>query len=443
MEAPQGRGGITPLPPPEPDGIGRELRRAPRPWPAALLALGGLVAFALWLAGSATDPGSDVAATGATSATLAPLDERGLTSTTPPPPPSTVPPPRLSEALPWLRGSLVMFSQTNEGDSMFLWIDSNRSPQEYRLSATNTVDVRPEPESLNNLAYETRGSVRSLYLGGWQTQEPVFIGSQGFAWDPFGSATLAWVGTDQITGTTALYMKGLGDPITRVADVPATSFLLEWTFEGLVMAESIGPPVVILDSETGAVHTTAPTLTVLRDIDGATIGTAAAEPLKVSVNGTIVARGTAPAFAAAGLEPAADLIPPNELIILDTSAATSDGPFTVRQIPIREALADGESIFSADGRWSLSPTGDWAGRVVNWATSTSLVVQSLETLSVRVVPIRTDFPLVTVGFSADGQRFFAYSSDAGELVAVDWPTGAQFTLPLDGNIKLGGAYIRQ
>ncbi len=444
MEAPQGRGGITPLPPPEPDGIGREPARAPRPWLAALLALAGLLVFALWLAATSTDPGVEVAATGSTSDTLAPLSARDLPTTTSVAPPTTSrPPPRLGEILPWLQGSLVIFSQTDDGDSMFWWVDAFRGPQQLRLSASNIVDFRPEPAALNNLAYETDGTVRTLYVGGWQRQEPVFIGSQGFAWDPSGSATVAWVGTDQFTGVTSLYTKGLGDPVTRVAELPDSSFLIEWTVEGLVMTESFGPPVVTENADTETVTVTRPILTVLRDSDGSVIGTAAAEPVKVSVDGTIVADGTADAFARSGLEFTADLIPPNELIILEASAGTAETPFSVRQIPIREALADGDSIFAWDRRWSLSPTGDWAGRIVNGVSATTLVVQSLENLSVRVVPIRTDVPLATVGFSADGQRFFAFSSESAELVAVDWLTGAQFIVPFDGNVPLGGAYVRQ
>lgn len=445
MEAPKGRGGITPLPPPEPDGTGRELARAPRPWLAALLAVGGLLVFALWLAESGTVPAPDAAASESTVATLAPLSARDLPSTTVPLPPTTTAPtpPRLGEALPWLQGGLIMFSHTGDTDSMIFWVDSERSPQEFSLSGSNVAKLRPEPDSLSNIAYETPGTANALYLGGWQVQEPIFVGSQGFAWDPGGSGTLMWVGTDQVTQTTALYSKGLGDPIVRLVDVPSSSSLLEWTTHGLVMSEAMGSPVTIVD-EAGNVMATAPILTVLRDTDGSVLATAAAEPLKAAGNGTIVATGTALAFEAAGIEIAADLVPPNELVILDTSLS-SDGAtgFEVRQIPLREALADGESIFSADGRWSLSPNGDWAGRIVNWSTSTSLVVQSLETLSVRVVPIRTEAPLTTVGFSADGQRFFGFSSESGEFVAIDWLTGAQFVVPIDGNIRLGGAFVRQ
>lgn len=336
-----------------------------------------------------------------------------------------------------------MFSQTNEGTSMFLWIDRLRSPQEFRLSGSNIVNIRPEPDSLNNIAYESQGSLRALYIGGWQAQEPVFVGSQGFAWDPTGSGTVAWVGTDQVNQTTSLYTKGLGDRVVRVADVPGSSQLIEWTVAGLVMTESMGPPVTMLDSASNEVRTAVPAITVLRDIAGTVLATAAAEPIKVSIDGTIVATGTAAAFSAADLELNADLIPPNELIILDTSDAGGATGFAVRQIPIRERLADGDSIFATNGRWSLSPTGDWAGRVVNGPSSQSLVVQSLETLSVRVVPIRSSAPLATVGFSADGQRFFAFSTESDELISIDWLTGAQFVVPLEGNIPLGGAYVRQ
>jgi len=206
MEAPEGRGRITPLPPPEPDGVGRPVERAPRQWMPVGLALAGLIAFALWLAATGT-PLPNESAAGNSQGTLASLSAGESTppaSAAPLPTTTTTTLPILGEMLPWLDGSLVIFSSDVDGDFLSVWDESLPQPQDFRLSGSNVLRAEPEPHTLSFVAYETAGRVASLYLGGWQTQEPIFVGSRGFAWDPAGSATLMFVGTDQVTGETAL-----------------------------------------------------------------------------------------------------------------------------------------------------------------------------------------------------------------------------------------------
>jgi len=433
MEAPEGRGRITPLPPPVPDGTPPAPRGTPQPRLMAMATLGSLVLFALWLAGSGeVGPPAGAADGDGFGVTLAPLSAADTSTTVARPLPPVTQPPRLAEMVPWLRGTIILLGHTGDREELFVWTNGSRSPEKFELSAANIVDVSLEPATLNYVAYQTAGTVQALYVGDWLAQEPIFVGSQGFAWDPSGTAMVAWVGTDQVTGETALYRKNLADPTIRIADVPRDSWLAAWTEQGLVFAEHRGPR---------------PTLTVLRNLDGLTIATAMAEPLRASPNGVIVALGTSDALAAA--EPVTELddefilIPPPELVVLD-SPANGDllAGFTLREVPSRESLADGESLFSPDGQWSLSTDGDWAGRLVNRDTRATLVVQSLRSLSVRVVPLRGPGERTSVGFTTDRDQFFVFDPERSVMIVINWLTGAQFEFPIGGDIRPGGAYIR-
>ena len=440
MEAPQGRGRITPLPPPEPDGIGRPVERAPRQWIPVGLALAGLVAFAVWLAGTGT-PLPDQAEAGGNQSTLAPLsaDDPVPPSTITTPPPTTTTPPTLGELLPWLDGSLVVFSSDSDGDFMSVWVNSLSEPQHFRLSGSNVIAVEPDPTSLSFMAYETAGSVSSLYLGGWQTQEPIFIGSHGFAWDPIQPGRLAWVGTDQVTGQTALYRKEIVGNIELVAPLPPGTRLVGWTSLGLITAEQLGAPVNLIDIDTGVLTVKRPTLTRLRTIDGDILATAVAEPLRASPTGTVIALGTADAFTAAAIEIEDEaLVVPDVHVVLDTATTG----FELRTAPPPELLADGEEIFSPDGRWSLSRDGSWVARTTSTGIGTAIQMRSIETAAVRVVALVGDEDFATVGFSADSEWFFTYSTRSDQLnIAAD--TGAQFVVPFDKRVRFGGVYVRR
>lgn len=438
MEAPEGRGRITPLPPPEPDGIGRPVERAPRPWMPVGFALAGLLAFAVYLAGSGT-PETNQAAAGNSRGTLAPLSaEDTIPPSSPPPsPPPTTIPPTLGEMLPWLEGSLVIFSSNAGGDYLSVWDESLTEPQEFRLSGSNVTRVEPEPTTLSFIAYETSGRVSSLYMGGWQTQEPIFVGSQGFAWDPAGSATVHFVGTDQVTGETALYSQSVAGPISRIAPLSAGSRLVGWAHTGLVIAVDLGPPVTIIDPNTGSVTVKTPTVTEFRSTAGDLVATAIAEPVRVAPDGTVIAVGSADALATAAIEadPSA-LTVPDVFVVLDTADT-----ITLQSVPFAEILSDGELIFSPDGRWSLSNDGDWVARTTNAGISTAIAMRSLVTQAVRVVALQSDGEKQTVGFTQDGEWFFTYSRETNRLVASN-DGGAQFSVPFDRNVRLEGVYTR-
>lgn len=439
MEAPEGRGRITPLPPPEPDGIGRPVERAPRQWMPVGLALAGLIAFAVWLASTGT-PVLDEVGAGGSQSTLAPLsaEDTAPQSTITTPPPTTTAPPTLGELLPWLDGSLLIFSGDADGDFLSVWDESLPKPQEFRLSGSNVIQVEPEPATLNFVAYETAGRVASLYLGGWQKQEPIFVGTRGFAWDPAGSATLLFVGTDQITGDTALYRQRVTEPIELVTQLADGTRLIGWTEAGLITAVEAGPAVSLVDQTTGAVTVRAPTFTELRTVGGELLARVAAVPLRTSPNGTIIAVGTAEAFDASSLEiEPAVLLVPDDVVVLDAS----EGAFTPRTVPIPEVMADGELIFSPDGRWSLSNSGDWVARTTDAGIATAIAMRSLVSQAVRVMSLQSDGDKHTVGFSQDGEWFFTYSNQSDQLIASS-DGGAQFTVPFQRNVRLEGVYIR-
>lgn len=443
MEAPEGRGRITPLPPPEPDGFGRPIERAPRQWLPAVLGIAGLVVFALWLAGSGNTSGGEATAADPNRATLAPLaaDDPGSPPATPPPTTTTTRPPVLGDILPWLEGSLMLVSSTSDGDNLLVWDAASAEPLEFRLSGANIENFKPEPGSLDRVAYETTGDTRALFHGGWRGQEPLFVGSNGFGWDPAGTGTLMWVGTDQVTLETALYRKHPRSPVELVTSLPADIRLVEWTDFGLIMEEPQGPAVNLVDVDTGELAVVHPTLTVLRDLEGTALATAAAEPLRATIRGTIVAVGTERAFAPSNSELDAEwLTPPADVVILDPPVNPGAG-FSLRLVPIREVLADGEPVFSADGRWSVSSDGGWVGRRVARGDAVTLVMRRIDANSVRVFPIQNDGPKTTVGFSQDGMWFFVWSPDSRELIAAS-RSGAQFAIPMDANIRFGGAFIR-
>ncbi len=442
MEAPEGPGRITPLPPPEPDGVGRPFERAPRQWMPVGLALAGLVAFAIWLAVT-TNPLPNQAAAGRSQGTLTPLsvDDAPPASSLVPIATSTTIAPTLGDMLPWLEGSLVIFSTAADGTFLNVWDATLPKPATYRLSGTNVLDISPEPESLSFVAYETGGDVvNSLYVGGWQRQEPVFIGSQGFAWDPEGSATIMWIGVDQLSGESALYRKQVPRTVERVAPMPPNSRLAGWTTSGLLVTVAAGPAEVMVDAN-GAVRTKRPALTELRDPEGNVLGTVVAEPLRATSSGTVVAIGTADAFEAAELEvPESALVVPNEFVVLDATIA--GGPaFELRSVSIAESLADGRAVFPSDGRWSLSDNGRWAARLTTSGRTTAIAMRSLETRAIRVISLRSDGDKLPVGFTQDGEWFFTYAPQADELVAAS-DGGAQFVVPFAQLVRLGGVYVR-
>ncbi len=444
MEAPEGRGRITPLPPLRPDDAGRRMPRSGGQWPPALLALAAVIVFALWLAGTGRpEPESGPAVGSGGFVTLAPLvsdeDPAVPSSATPT---TTTSPPLLSELVPWLEGGLIAFSQSREGDRMTFWDAGRGQAQSFVLSSTRTISVQPEPASLDFIAYETAGRARALHVGGWQRQEPIFVGSHGFAWDPAGSGTIAWVGTDQVSKETALYMRPPDGEIRRVGDLPGNSWLMGWTDHGLVLAEYLAPPVNLIDDSTGQIIVKQPALTVLRDTEGRVLAQAAAEPLRASRSGRVVAVGTEDALEAAGVSIDVTVaIVPTEIVVLEPSSAPNTA-FTVSTIPPREDLADGESIFASDGRWSLSPDGVWVGRTVSGGIRTALVLQRLDTRSLRLIPLPSQDPRSTVGFSQDGQWFFVWTPSTSELIIINPRNGAQFAVPLEANVRLGGAFIR-
>lgn len=442
MEPPQGRGRITPLPPPESDGTGRPRERVPQPWVVAVLGIAGLLTFAVWLTGQGTsiDAEGEPAPAAPGRATLAPLAEPDPPNAPDQTVPSTLAP-RLGELLPRLDGSLLLLARGFDGEHLLVWDQTATEPQRHRLSGDNITNIQPEPATLNYLAYQTAGRVRSLYFGGWQTQEPIFVGSRGFAWDPAGTATLMWVGEDQVTMTTSLYRQQIGEPIERIIDLPSGSELEGWTIHGLIVSHPLGPSVNLIDPAGGRLTVKTPTITTLLDDDGDALASVAAQPLRVSPLGTVVARGTGDAITEAGLSiDSATLVPPHEVAILDVTAAPT-AAFSVRSISLPEALSDGESIFAADGRWSLHPAGEAVGRVVKRRVTSSLVVHRLDTQGVTVVSLPEGRGMTTVGFSSDGKWFFAWAPDTGDLVAVA-SSGGQYVVPLADNIRLDGVYIR-
>ncbi|NND03266.1 MAG: hypothetical protein HKN91_10805 [Acidimicrobiia bacterium] len=438
MEAPKGRGRITPLPPPEPDGMGRPVERAPRQWLPMVVALTGLVAFALWLAGSGA-PVSNEAAAGNGQSTLAPLSAADpapatsiiVASTT------TTNPPTLGEMLLGLEGSLVIFSGDASGDFMSVWNPSLPAPQEFRLSSSNVTRIEPEPATMSFIAYETAGRVTSLHLGGWQTQEPIFVGSRGFAWDPTGSATLLFVGIDRLTGETSLYRHGVTEPLERVAPLPDGSRLIGWAEPGLILAVDLAPAVNVVHPDTGAISIKNPTITEFRTPQGELIGSATAEPLRVAPAGTIVAMGSADALEAAAVESDVESLDvPNTFVVLGAADT-----LTLRAVPFPEVLGDGELIFSPDGRWSLSDDGERVARTTNTGVATAIATRSLVTQGIRSLSLQSGGEKSTVGFSQNGEWFFSYSNDDEQLFAAT-STGAQFAVPFERNIRLEGVYIR-
>ena len=350
MEAPRGGGRITPLPPSESEGWDHE-PTVPRPRLPAAFALAGLVAFALWLSGAAQPAGPPDAGSAGPSITGANLSSPEPESVEPPP---ITQPPVLDERLPWLDGrDLLLFSSTRTTDELIVWDGSVAEPQRFPLSGANIVDFEPEPRTTNFIAYETAGNAFALYVGGWQRQEPIFVGTHGFDWDPAGTGTLMWIGTDQVTGATSLYRRELNDTIELVAPMPEGTRLVGWNETGLVIRVQSGGPVNFVDADSGAFEVRQAAVTSLYDTSGTLLASALADPLAVTPAGPIVARGTGTVFAEGSIDVPDDvgLTPPDTFVLLDPPQGASD-QFTYRPIPKREALADTEIMFSSQRPWS-------------------------------------------------------------------------------------------
>ena len=352
--------------------------------------------------------------------------------------------PVLDERLPWLDGrDLLLFSSTRTADELIVWDGSVAEPQRFPLSGANIVDFEPEPRTTNFIAYETSGNAFALYVGGWQRQEPIFVGTHGFDWDPAGTGTLMWLGTDQITGATSLYRRELNRAIELVAPMPDDARLIGWNEAGLVVRIESGGPVNFVNEESGVFEVRQPAITSLYDPSGTLIASALADPLAVTPSGPIVARGTSTVFAEGEIEipEDVDVTPPDTFVLLDPPSAAS-AQFGYRPIPKRDALADTEVLFSSQRPWSVSADASWAGRAVTRDNASTLVVHGLTSQAVRVIPLASDHARATVGFSQDGQWFFLWSPQSNELVIVDPDAGAQFELPIEGNVRIRRAFLR-
>lgn len=443
MEAPERGSRITPLPPPQPEGEIGSPERVSRPWAPALAGLAGLFVFALWLIGAqgGGEPTPDPDA--GTSPAAAPLSAPDLSE----PPATSIPTTTtarrpLADDLPWLQGSLVMFGRSFGAGGTTVWRGGDTTPIRFDYSSSNVATVKPEPVGVTFIAYETDGPTPALHVGGWQRQDSIFVGSRGFAWDPAGSATLAWVGTDQITDETSLYTLDPETGISLVAPMPPGTRLVEWTQAGLIMSEERGPPVTVRDDSTGSTTLRTPALTVLRAPDGTEIATAVAEPLRASRSGTVIAVGTSEVFAAANLVAPHDtaLWVPDDFVALDSPTGGISG-FEVRRLAPLPELTDEAELFSPDGRWSLSQDGNWVGRVSNRDSVATLVVFGLRTGEIRAETIVGEGPASTVGFTPDGTRFVAWRGLTDELIVVTWLNGDQTTVPFANDAWMAGVYI--
>ena len=434
---------ITPLPPPESESPDRRDGAVARPWLPALLAVAGLVVFAFWLAGTGiqSQPPGQGAAPSPSRPPLSPDVAAATTTSAPAAPPTSRPSTPLNELIPGLTEDLIIFGRYARQDVLATWRPTDGAPSLYSLSGANILTAKPEPAALNLIAYETESAEPALYLGGWQRQDPVFVGTRGFAWDPAGSATLAWVGRDQVTGATSLYMRLVDGTIQLVAPLPDGSRLLTWTQIGLIMSERRGGPISVVDEAAGTISLKVPTVTVVRSPAGESIASAMAQPLKASAVGTIVALGTADAFAAAGIDaPEVETRPPADLVVMDL--ATDPARLTYEVIPQGEPLVDGAPLFSANGRWSITADGNWAGRTANLNSVATLVVQGLRTESVHEIPLSDDATHLGIGFLPDSTRFVSWSPTTQELSIVNWLTGERSTIPYVASVWFESFFLR-
>jgi len=441
MEAPERGGRITPLPPhfddaPQPTAGPR------RPWAPVLVALGGVSAFALWLGASTPnplppEPGTGSGQTPAALSAPEPLagEEAAATST-------LTPAASLGEQLPWLDGSLMLFGRDGGSGALTVWRRSEAGSAAFKYSGSNVRQVEPEPRALDLIAYETDAPTASLYLGSWQRQDPIYVGSRGFGWDPRGSGTLAWVGTDQVTAETALYNWDREVGIRLVAPLPAGSRLLAWTEKGLVLSQELAAAVAVVDEVSGEMALRDVALTVLISPAGDEIAKAVAQPMRVSRNGTIVAIGTGDALdKAEQIPPAAAARPANRIVLLDSPGSGEQG-FGIRPLPDHDLLPNGSPLLTADGRWSLTDDGNWIGRVANIDGTATLTVLGLRTGYVQTVAIRGPEPATGVGFLDGGAHYLVWRPTTKELISIAWLNGQQTVVPFIGDVRFGGAYVR-
>ena len=248
-----------------------------------------------------------------------------------------------------------------------------------------------------------------------------------------------WIGKDQTTGATGLYRQPFAGVTELVSPVDEGVRLIGWTDHGLVTANDLGPPVTVTNPN-GSISTQSPTITELRDLAGTVVARAVAEPLRTAPVGRIIALGTSRAFDVAEIEPPESALAlPAQHVALEATAGTLE----LVNIPVPEALSDGELMFSVIEPWSLSNDGEWAARVTAAGVSTALVVERISSQTRRVLALRTEGERATVGFSQDGAWFFTYSPRAGELTATTMGASATFSIDFDQRIRFGGVYIRQ
>ena len=442
MEEPEDRGSSSSPPPIEIDGMSWQIESRPRPWLPAALAVFAALALLLWLVGSSTE---DVDSAATTGALLPPAVEETT------PPAAIVTPVTLGEMLPWLDGrGLILFAADADSEYVLTWGASSSEPSRFRLSGSNIATIRPEPANLDFVAYETLGRTTYLYVGDLRMQEPIFVGSRGFAWDPKGSGTLMWIGEDQSTLETALYRTTVfgwrfsdetpSALIQKVADLPSGTRLAGWTEQGLVMAVDLGGPVNVLDAESGDVRLESPTMMELRDLDGTLIATVVAEPWKATSNGTIVARGTSDAFAIAGIEPhPTALVVPDGFVVLDASA--DSGGFTLRGLPHCDFGDQTGPIVNGTTQWDLSEDGRWVG---SNGVLCNIVDQTLREFEQNdgVADILGYGGIQrVVGFSQDSQWFFTHAAQDGKLFMASVDGGQRLVVPVDDWVRFRGAFI--